>query len=321
MKALTFDGISDYPYLTHLEDYGTDEQVMVDLTASALNHRDLWILKGMYADLTPGSVMGADGLGLVGDSEVIIYPAIDWGQNERIFGPKFRALGMPDHGTFADRIYTDKKYIFDKPNHLTTAEAAALPLAGLTAYRALFTKGDAKVGDNVLITGIGGGVALMAMSMAVALGCNVYVTSGDQDKIDKAISLGAKGGVSYKEDRWHKSLQKIVEGFDVIVDGAAGPDFNNNLSVCNPGANIVVYGGTAGKINNVSPQLLFWKQVSICGSTMGSLGDFSDMLDFISKYKVTPVVDKVYDFEAYMQAFDRLASGNQFGKVVLNHNS
>lgn len=320
MKALIFDGISDYPYLSHIEDYGTEQTTKVKLIASALNHRDLWILKGMYADLTPGSIMGADGVGVANGKEVILYPGIDWGDDERVLGPDFRALGMPDHGTFADRLFSRSEYVFEKPQHLSYAQAAALPLAGLTAYRALFTKGNVRYDHNVLITGIGGGVALMALSMAVALGCNVFVTSGDQHKIDQAISLGAKGGVNYKEDRWHKSLGKLVDGIDLVIDGAAGSDFNNYLSLCNPGANIVVYGGTAGKINNVSPQLLFWKQISIKGSTMGSLRDFTDMVSFVNEYKVVPVVDSEYVFDDYKSAFDRLSSGEQFGKVVLIHN-
>ncbi|MFN9906412.1 MAG: zinc-binding alcohol dehydrogenase family protein, partial [bacterium] len=156
-----------------------------------------------------------------------------------------------------------------KPAHLSFAQAAALPLAGLTAYRALFTKADLKKGEKLLISGIGGGVALIAFQMALAVGAEVWVTSGADDKIELAQQLGAKGGINYKTENWHKSLENNAGGgFDVIVDSAGGDGFQYFLDLANPAARIVFYGGTRGSFK-VNPQKMFWKQLTIFGSTMG----------------------------------------------------
>ena len=218
-------------------------QAVVTLTAAALNHRDLFIRQHLYPGTTFGVPLLADGVGIVSttgasakhwlNKRVVLNPGTGWKDSpDGPEAPKGYAIlgGTKSNptGTLADVITLDEGELEDCPEHLSDEEAAALPLTGLTGWRAFRVKcGDnAKAGRNVLVTGIGGGVALMVLLFAVAEGCNVYVTSGDQAKIDKAVKLGAKGGVSYKEKDWEKKLQGMLpkerKYLDAIVDGAGG---------------------------------------------------------------------------------------------------
>jgi zinc-binding alcohol dehydrogenase/oxidoreductase len=296
------------------------DQRLLKIKASALNHRDVWITKGMYPGIVLGSTMGSDGVGTDDQgNEYIINPGLDWGNNQNYQSPDFRVLGVPDDGTFADYIAIEEKYMFLKPSHLTSVQAAALPLAGVTAYRSIIKRANLQAGEKVLISGIGGGVALFAMQFAMALGCDVYVTSGSEEKIQKAIDLGAKCGFLYKDAEWPKKMLASVGSVDVIVDSAAGSGFHHLTKVCNPGARIVFYGGSEGKIDGLNPQPLFWKQISILGSTMGSDEDFADMVNFVSHYKITPVVHSVHHFTDLHEGFKEMQSSTQFGKIVFQH--
>jgi len=290
---------------------------VVNIRAAALNHRDVWITKGMYPGIVDGIILGSDAVGSVDGRDVLINPGLNWGTNEQVQGQDFKVLGMPDDGTFADHIAISSQYIHDKPAYLTDHEAAALPLAGVTAYRTLITRCQVQPGDHVLVTGIGGGVALMAAQMAIAMGCKVYVTSGSQDKIDKAVALGAVGGANYKSEDWHRDLSAMSGGMDVIIDSAGGDSFQFLVKLCKPGARIGFYGAGQGKWTNINPQLLFWRQVSILGSTMGSDLDFVNMLHFVSEHSIRPVIDQVFRLSDIHAAFDRMAAGNQFGKIVV----
>lgn len=304
------------------------DEVLVKLHAAAFNHRDLWIQKGQYAGLKFPIILGSDGCGnieAVGSSisnhligkDVIINPSIGWGKNEKAQSKTYKILGLPDNGTFAEYVTVPAINVHEKPEHLSYEEAAALPLGGLTAFRALFSRANCKAGNNVLITGAGGGVALFAIQFALAAGAKVYVTSGSQEKIAKAIEIGVKGGENYKYDDWSKNLKIATSGFDIIVDSAAGENFGKLIDLANSGATIVFYGGTTGNINNLNPQKIFWKQLNILGSTMGSDSDFRNMLQFVSKHKLKPIIDKVFSFERAQQGLERMAQKEQFGKIVL----
>jgi len=310
-----------------IEDPLADE-VIVKLEYAAINHRDIYITQGLYANIQLPCILGSDGSGKIikkgtnvsqfniGD-EVITQPGIDWGNDEKFQSKNFQIIGMPSNGTFAEAIKINAEQIFPKPLHLNAEQAAALPLAGLTAYRALVTRGKVKQNDKVLVTGAGGGVALFVIQFALALGCEVWVTSGKQDKIDKCIALGAKGGVNYKEENWHKTLLKNVGEFDVIVDAACGKDFGKLTDICKPGGTICVYGGTAGKIGDIQPGKIFWKQINICGSTMGTPKEFEEMLDLVNTQKIVPITEKVFNLENINEAIDYIENANQFGKVLL----
>ncbi len=295
----------------------TADTAVVRLRAAALNHRDYWIAQGQYAQIRLPTVLGSDGAGEWQGQAVVIYPALDWGDNPAMPGRAFRVLGMPEDGTFAEHIRVPRVNLFPKPEHLTWEQAAALPLAGLTAYRVLFSRCQLQAGERVLITGIGGGVALMACQLALAAGAEVFVTSGSEEKIQRALRLGAKGGANYRSADWHKQLRDRAGGFDVVIDSAGGDAFALLPALCNTGARIGIYGGSLGKINGLSPQVIFWKQISIHGSSMGSPQEFERMLHFVRQHRIVPVVDAVFPLAEGNTALQRLAAGEQFGKIVL----
>jgi zinc-binding alcohol dehydrogenase/oxidoreductase len=319
MKALVLNDINqavDYQDIN--ECVATENEAVVSLAAAALNHRDVWIRKGMYAGIKFPTILGSDGAGYLDGKPVIINPSIGWNENNAHQPKDYRILGLPDDGTFAEKITINKAQIFDKPPHLSMSEAAALPLAGLTAYRALFSRCEAKANEKVLISGIGGGVALFAMQFAIAAGCEVYVTSGSEEKIAKAIALGAKGGESYKDALMVKNFQQKIGGFDVIIDSAAGDGFANFAKLANSGGRIAFYGGTNGAINGLSPQLVFYKQLSIFGSTMGNATEFRAMLDFVTHHQIKPIIDSHFALAEGDAAFNKMENGDQFGKIVLD---
>lgn len=312
----------DEPIISHSD-------VLIKLKAASLNHHELWSLQEKKLRSDSNIILGSDGAGIimnVGDrvndlkkgDEVVINPSLNWGSNNKVHGENYEILGFPKHGTFAEYITINHQYVYHKPKHLSFQESASLPLAGLTAYRALFTRGGFENNNRILITGIGGGAALFALSFAVALGAEVYVTSGENHKILKAIELGAKGGVNYKDSNWSTKLLQMTKGFDVIVDSAAGKGFTELTEMTNPGGRIVLFGRTAGNIQNLSPSIIFWKQISIHGTTMGNNEEFKKMTDLISTKNIRPVIDSIYSIQEINLAFDKMARGEQFGKIVLN---
>ena len=318
IKALVLNAINSYPALESVElPLVKDDMAEIEVKAVGLNRRDLYITQGLYPGVQFPVVLGSDVCGIYNGKEVIVNPNINWGDNEAVQGDNYHILGMPTWGGMAEYVQVAKDRIHPKPAHLTLEEASALPLAGLTAFRAVKTKGDCKSGEKVLINGIGGGVATFAFQFALAMGAEVYVTSGSDEKLKKALEMGAKGAANYNTEHWHKALAKESGGFDLIIDSAGGKGFANLAKLCRPAARIVFYGGTRGKIEGLSPQILFWRQVSIMGSTMGSDHDFEDMLNFVNTHKIRPVVDSVIDWNASDQAFEILKKSSQMGKVVL----
>ena len=309
---------------------GPDE-VLIRVRAAALNHRDIWIQQGQYGGIRLPCILGADGAGLVAalgsnvradapevGSRVVIYPGLEWGDNPRVQAKTFRVLGMPDPGTFAEYILCPARYVCRMPEHLSFEEAAALPLAGLTAYRAAFVRAHAQPGDRVLVTGIGGGVALLAAQLCAARGCAVWATSGSDDKLSRAREMGILGGVNYHAEGWAQELVRQAGGlFNVIIDSAAGASYLHLIDVAAPAGRIVSYGGTLGAVPDLPPAKLFWKQLSLLGSTMGTKQDFEAMLALVSEKHITPVVDKVLPLAEAEAAFRYLETGQQFGKVVL----
>jgi zinc-binding alcohol dehydrogenase/oxidoreductase len=307
---------------------GADE-VIIKVHFAALNHRDLWIARGQYANIKLPIILGSDASGTIEEigtdvkdfkigDEVIINPSFNWGDNEDFRSKSFKILGLPDNGTLAEFIKVPSKYVYKKPGHLTFSEASALPLAGLTAFRAVRMKTNIKKGEDVLITGIGGGVSTFAMIFALALGANVYVTSGNEKKIEAAKKLGAKEGFNYKNEKWDEDLlKKLNTGIDVAIDGTGGNTISKILNVVKEGGRIISYGATLGAVQNFETRKLFWKQLKFFGTTMGSDRDFSEMINFISDNKIKPIVDKIFEFEEYINAFLRMNNSEQFGKIII----
>lgn len=306
------------------------DQVLVRLHTAALNHLDVWN-KNEKTPPENGVILGADGSGViefVGEDadplligmEVVINPSLNWGPNPIVQGDSFRILGYPDNGTFAEYVVISKKQVFEKPEHLTHEEAAAVPLAALTAYRALFSKARLRAKEKVLITGIGGGAALWALQFAVAYQARVYVTSSSDEKIKRAKELGASGGFNYKNPDWAQKAAKEAGGFDIVIDCAGGDQFPKFLDLVMPGGRIVNFGRTAGNISELSTRTLYWKQISILGTTMGTRDEFLSMLDFVESRKLKPVIDRTYPLNQINDALQHMEMAGQFGKIVLKIN-
>lgn len=305
-------------------------QIIVKVNYASINHRDLWICKGMYSKINLPIILGSDCYGTVyekgtsvnefnvGD-RVVLNPTLDWGFKETHQDKKMSILGLPASGTFAEFVKINKSNAFLKPEYLSPPEAAAVPLAGLTAYRALFKRGKLNTNENILITGIGGGVASFVLQFAVAQGASVYVTSGSNDKIERAIELGAKGGVNYNSDDWDKQLLELSKNnINLIIDGSAGNNISKLVEIVNYGGRIVFYGATLGSAENFDFRRLYWKQLSILGTTMGSPSDFTEMMRFITLNGIKPILDEVYDLDMIHHALTRMENSEQFGKIVLN---
>lgn len=330
MRAVYFHG-KDFPLsIKEIEKPGlARNQILVRLKAASINHHELWMQKEQVQSMPDGVVLGSDGSGVVEAAEaeedqyligkeVVINPSVNWGKNPAVQGHSFSILGYPANGTFSDYIAISKKQIFEKPEHLSFEEAAVLPLAGLTAYRALFTKAKLRRTEKVLITGIGGGVALFAMQFALAFDARVYVTSSSDKKIDRAMELGATGGFNYNDSGWVEKMAREAGGFDVIIDSAGGQHFSQLVEMAYPGGRIALYGRSAGPISNISPKTLFWKQLSIFGSTMGTEDEFLSMLDYVHKHQLKPTIDSTFSLEDIANAYQHMDQKNQFGKIAIS---
>ncbi len=329
MKALVFEGIDLPLQLREMpEPTAAAGEVLVQLKTAALNHRDVWIRKGQYAGIEFPSILGSDGAGIVAGvgagvpenllgREVIINPGMGWGVNPKVHAKEFKILGLPDSGTFAEYVAVPAANIVAKPAHLTWQQSAALPLAGLTAYRALFSRAAVQPGEKVLVTGIGGGVALFALQFALAAGAKVYVTSGSDEKIRLAVQLGATAGANYTQPDWAEQLKTQAGAFDVIIDSAAGDGFVKLIDLADVGGRIVFFGGTKGVINGIVPARVFWKQLSVLGTTMGSAAEFAAMVDFVAAHRIVPVTSKTFPLAQGNAALDYLEQSSQFGKIVL----
>lgn len=318
IKAQVISEEGESPVLKDFDFHLTEGAIPAKVLYSALNHRDLWIVKGQYGKIKYPVVLGSDGLVEVDNKKYIVNPGLQWGDKQAYQSGNFDILGMPSQGCFAEKVAVPREYLFAKPEHLSDEEAAALPLAGLTAYRAMFSRADLQKGERVFISGIGGGVALFAMQFAIAHGAEVFVSSSSEYKIDQAKNLGARGGFLYTDDDMHKQVLKHVGPMDVIIDSAGGPGFSKLVNITAKGARISIYGGTVGKAS-FSPQRLFWNQASILGTTMGSPQDFKEMVDFVAAHKITPVVDQVFPLNQLDKALERMSEGEQFGKIVIDN--
>ncbi|MBI2969478.1 MAG: zinc-binding dehydrogenase [Gammaproteobacteria bacterium] len=306
-------------------------EVRVQLKASALNRRDYWISIGKYPGIRFPCIPGSDGAGVVdalgkgvdqalAGKEVVVNPARDWGPDPRAFGKNFRILGMPDQGTFAEYICAPADDVYPKPAHLDFEQAAAVPLAGLTSWRAVTTHAEVKAGYKVLITGAGSGVSTFAVLWCVNLGAEVYVTSGSPEKIAKARSIGARDGVNYKEADAFERLSEMSGGFDAIIDNAGGDSMNSLLDLLKPAGRYVFFGATLGNPSRgLEMAKLFFRHIRIQGTTMGTPAEFRAMIDFVAGKKIKPVIHAVMPMEEAVAAHKLMESFSQTGKIVLRN--
>lgn len=303
-------------------------EVVVKLRAAALNRRDVFITYGQYPGIKLPAVPGSDGAGEVSaigegvngfqiGNEVVINPGLGWGEDIQLKNKDFHILGVPDNGTYAEYVRIPAENVYPKPSHLNWEEAAALPLGGVTAYRALVTKGKVKEGEKVLVPGIGGGVATFLVQFASALGAKVYVTSSKDEKLERAKEFGAVDGVNYTDENWSKGLKKMTGGIDLSIDSIGGDVFDALISLGKNSSRIVSFGATKGPIPKLLMPKIFLKEITIHGSTMGSPHEFREMLKLIETHKIRPVMDRIYSLEEVVEAQTRMEKGENFGKIGL----
>ncbi|OBT89964.1 hypothetical protein VE02_01585 [Pseudogymnoascus sp. 03VT05] len=312
-------------------------ELVVRILCAALNHRDLFARQKLYRGAAGNIPILADGCGVVvsagsSDSEkkwkgkrVLIAPARGWDADLRGPEGEFAILGgtkqYPD-GTCQEFIRVPSSQVLACPPHLSDSEAAAVPLAALTAWRATMVKAAVSAGQRVLVTGIGGGVALFALQFAVAAGAEVWVTSGSAEKIARAVELGAKGGVSYKEKDWAGKLLSLTSKgekgglFDAVIDGAGGDVITAAVILMRTGGIVASYGMTVGP-KVVFPMPAVMKNIEMRGSTMGSLAELADAVRYISLKRIVPVVDSAHSLSNIENAFDVMKVGKNFGKIVV----
>ena len=330
MKALILTDDRAHPL--QLRDVATPVpapgQVRLRVRAAALNRRDYYISRGQYAAIRYNSIQGSDVCGIVdalgSDADaawlgkrVVIDPGFNWGDTERCQGSDYGITGMQRDGSFAEYMLADVGSLYSAPEHLDDAEAAALPLAGVTAFRALFSRGQLAEGESVLVSGTGGGVAQFVLQFAVAHGARTYVTSGTEEKIERAMASGAAGGVLYHADNWSAELRGLSGGIDLAVDGAGGNGIDGILRSLNPGGRLVLYGSTLGRPEGLDTHRIFWRQLNIMGSTMGSPRDFAAMIEFVQHHKIKPVIDSVRPLTSILEAYERMRTNAQFGKLAI----
>ena len=335
MKAVVLHELEG-PEGLHYEDVQDPEpgsgEIVVRLRNAALNRRDVFVTQGMYPGAKPDAlpvILGSDGSGEVaakGDgaegpeegAEVVINPALYWGDNPKVPGKEYRILGIPDDGTFAQFIKVPSDHVFPKPSHLSHEEAAAIPLAALTAYRALFTRGHLQEGETVFVPGIGGGVATFVVQMASAAGATVFVSSGEDEKIERAKELGAEGGVNYNSEDWSKELKSMAGGVDLSVDSVGGDAFTSMIQLAKPGGRIVVFGATAGPASKVMTISIALKNLDVFGTAMGNAQEFGDMLEFYERHDLHPVINETFTLEEATAAQQHMEEGKGIGKIVLD---
>jgi NADPH:quinone reductase-like Zn-dependent oxidoreductase len=289
-------------------------EIVVRLRNAALNRRDVFVTQGMYPGAKPDAlpiILGSDGSGEVAARgngadgpeegvEVVINPALYWGDNPKVPGKEVPA----DH-------------VHPKPSHLSHEEAAALPLGALTAYRALFSRGSLQEGETVLVPGIGGGVATFVVQMAKAAGATVFVTSGSDEKIERAKELGADGGVNYNSEDWSKELKNMTGGVDLSIDSIGGETFNALVQLAKPGSRIVIFGATQGPVPKMMTISIALKNLDVFGTAMGNAQEFGDMLSFYEKHELHPVINETYPLGEATAAQQHMEEGKGIGKIVL----
>lgn len=312
-------------------------EVVVRIRAAALNHLDLWTIEGALPfKIDFPFVLGADGAGevlstgegvtrvSVGD-RVMVNPALSCGSCEFCLGGEqslcttFEMLGEHRNGTVAECLVVPAVNVFPMPEHLSFEEAAALGVTSITAYRMLFTKGRLQPGEWVLVTGIGGGLALSLFQLARSAAGRIYVTSSSTDKLKRAAEMGATAGIDYTTEDVGRAIRSLTgkRGVDLVVDSAGGPTLDASMRALRPGGRLVIAGATAGAEATMNVRRLFWNQIEVIGSTMGSIPDVNGMLRMVEGSKMKPMIDQVFDLENGPQALELLKSGRQFGKIVV----
>ena len=295
--------------------------VTVALRASALNWHDVLVRQGRYGSPLP-HIIGADGAGVRTDTgeEVVILPSLNWGDREEAPASGWEILGDHTPGTYAELVSVPADCLAPKPRGLNWAEAAALPLVGLTTYRALFVRGRLKRGESMLVVGAGGGIATTAIALAVAAGASITVTSSSAETIERAVGAGARDGVLHSEQGWPEQARAMSpdNGFDLILDPVGR--WSESVRALRPGGRLVVLGANAAQTAELDIRSFYFGQFDLLGTTMGSGKDFAGLLKMFDQYSVrAPVIDREFPIDRAAEAHEYLERGRAFGKCVLRN--
>ncbi len=345
MKATVFHE-HGAPDVLKYEDFPDPEigpnQVLVDVKAVALNHLDLFVRGGIPGlKLEMPHILGSDISGVIKETgsevkedlqsgqKVIIDPGSSCGvceyckRGEESLCAEYGIIGEHSRGGYAELFSVDAQNVIPVPEHskLDFNQAAATPLTFMTAWRMLLSKAKVKPGEDVLIIGIGGGVALAAMQIAKLAGARVIVTSSSDEKLEKALKLGANVGINHRTNPdFHKEVWTHTNrrGVDIVVDSVGEATWEKSLRSLTKGGRLVTCGATTGPNAKINLNLLFWKQFEILGSTMGSRSELRDVLKLVWNGELKPVVDRALPLSKAQEAHEILEKGEQFGKLVLN---
>lgn len=295
--------------------------VVVELRAAALNWHDVLLRRGQYPFPIP-RIPGSDGAGVRRDTgeEVLVQPSLHWGDDDRAPTPGWEILGDLTDGTHAELVAVPKANVVPKPAGWSWREAAALPLAGLTAHRALFARGGLRPGETVLILGAGGGVASIAVGLARIAGARVLVTTSTPQKLALARELGADAGVLYTEDGWPAAVRELAgqAGVDLVID-SVGSTWQQALECLNLGGRVVSFGATGAGETTVDVRRFYFAQQTILGSTMGSPRDFAALLALLAhEPSWRPRVDQAFPLADIADAHATMERREHTGKLVLD---
>jgi NADPH:quinone reductase-like Zn-dependent oxidoreductase len=312
-------------------------QVRVRVLAAGLNHLDLWVRRGLPGiDLPMPHVPGADGAGIVdavgpgvegwspGD-EVYLQPGLFCGrcefclQGEESQCIRYRLLGEHVHGTLAEHVVVPAANLYHRPHGLDWLTAAAFPLVYQTAWRLLITAGELSAGETVLIHGVGGGVSSAALQIASYAGALIYATSSTREKLDRAIGLGADVAIDYTTEDVPARIRELTakRGVDLVVDNVGAETWRDSIECVRRGGRIVTCGATTGREATTPIPRIFWKHVTIRGSTMSNRREFETVSHLVIGGRIRPVVDLVFPLDRAPEALERLERGEQFGKIVV----
>ncbi len=341
MKALVFEehgGIDNLKVKDVPEPKIKKNEVLIKIKRAAFNHLDLFVLRGWKGlEVSFPHICGADGTGKVVDvgeevknfkvgDEILINPGISCMscsfclKGEHSLCKSFGILGEQFPGTFAEFLAIPYYNLTLAPEHLNEEERAALPLTFLTAHRMLRSKAKIKAGDLILIHGISSGVSLACLLLAKVSGCKVIVTSSKEESLEKAIKFGADYKINYKKENVLKRVMEITsgEGVDFVVDSVGRETWLTSLKILKKGGAILTCGATSGPNPEEEIRLIFWKQISIYGSTMSSISEFQEMVKIVKENKIKPIIDSVFPLEEGREGYKKLEEGKHFGKIVLS---
>jgi NADPH:quinone reductase-like Zn-dependent oxidoreductase len=332
LRALTISahgGLDRIEYRTDLpEPRAGRGEVRVRVLAAALNRLDLFVVGGLPGvTITAPWVLGADAVGVCEDTGelVIVNPGVSDGtceycrRGEQSLCVRFALLGEHRSGTLAEYIVVPERNVAAIPRDTPLDVAAAFPLATLTAWRMVVSRARVEAGDDVLIQGIGGGVAIAALQIAKQRGARVWVTSSSDEKLARARALGADEVINHTRVDVAKEIRTRTgkRGVDVVIDSVGVATWSASLGALGKGGRLVTCGATSGPVVETDLRRVFWNQLTLMGSTMGNEAEFHAIARELREQRLTPPIDSVFSLEEGRAAFERLATGHQFGKIVV----